>query len=196
MRSWPRSPARTATSMWRRRWPGSSRRTSSTLSTSPRAAPANSRRWWCLPCATPVGNLWPLVKPGHLLALRLLEAGDIGLVALREGDRVGPLQQHGLAEGIDLEGVGLAVRSCHRLLLEIDRDLRARQLVQDHADARHALGRQADRHAAVLEAVVEEDVAERGRDEGAIAVVYHHRDSVLARRAAGEVEVADHDPGV
>ena len=51
------------------------------------------------------------LQPGHLLALPVLEALDVGLVAQGDLHLVGALQQHVLAEGIDLEAVGLAVRA-------------------------------------------------------------------------------------
>ena len=53
--------------------------------------------------------------------------------------------------------------------------------------------RQDDGQQTVLEAVVEEDVAERGRDERAKAVVEQRPRRVLARAAAAEVAAREQD---
>ena len=53
--------------------------------------------------------------------------------------------------------------------------------------------RQHDRQDAVLEAVVEEDVGEAGRDDAADAEVLQRPGRVLARRAAAEIVAGDQD---
>src|SRR5262249_330945 len=55
------------------------------------------------------------------------------------------------------------------------------------------LGRDLDRQQAVLEAVVVEDVAERGRDHAADAEIHQRPGRVLAARAAAEIVARDQD---
>src|ERR1700761_2573487 len=105
-------------------------------------------------------------EPAQLAALALLEAGDIGLVAQRQAHLVDALQQALLAERVDLETIDLPVGAGHGLRGKVDRDRRTRRGMQERPQPRRPLGRQTDRHDAVLEAVVEEDVAERRSDEG------------------------------
>ena len=57
------------------------------------------------------------------------------------------------------------------------------------------LGRDADRQHAVLEAVVVENVAERGRDHAADAEIHQRPGRVLAR-AAAEIVAGDQDLGL
>ena len=56
--------------------------------------------------------------------------------------------------------------------------------------------RDADRQNAVLEAVVVEDIAERGRDHAADAEIQQRPRRVLAARAAAEIIAGDQDFGV
>ncbi len=56
-------------------------------------------------------------------------------------------------------------------------------------------GLDADRQHAVLEAVVVENIAERGRDHAADAEIHQRPGRVLARRAAAEIVAGDQDLG-
>src|SRR5207248_8035711 len=105
----------------------------------------------------------------------------------REGDLVETLEQALLAEWIDFEAVHIAGRRDDFLAIEIDSHMRARlvgQLVLERGDL---LGRQHDRQQRVLEAIVEENIAEARRDHGAESVIPQRVDRVLARGAAAEI---------
>src|ERR1700752_3381838 len=117
-----------------------------------------------------------------------LEGADLVRVREREGDLVDPVQQAMLAERFDLEAKDVrAVERGNALLLEIDGEPESRKgfgLVEELVDL---MRRQDDGEQTVLEAVVEEDVAERGRNERAKPVVEQRPRRVLARAAAAEV---------
>src|SRR4051812_37526066 len=103
-------------------------------------------------------------EPRCLALHRCLVRGDGLLVAQRERDLVDALDQALLAERIDLEARLGAVREAHALRRKIDGDLRARPRVQQLAQARDFGMPEHDRRHAVLEGVLEEDIAERRRD--------------------------------
>src|SRR6476659_112331 len=95
----------------------------------------------------------------------LLEGADLVRVAQREADLVEAVQQAVPAERVDVEAEGLRARERRDALpLEVDAQLEAGEgggVVEQLVDLR--LG-QGDRQEAVLQRVVEEDIAERGRD--------------------------------
>ena len=124
---------------------------------------------------------------------RAFVARDPRRVLQRLADVVEAVQQRVLAERVDVEVDLLAVRADHDLAFEVDGDARvaAEFRIVDQCVADRA--RQADRQQAVLEAVVVEDVAERGRDDAADAEIGQRPGGVLARRAAAEVLVRDDD---
>src|SRR5260370_24237651 len=133
------------------------------------------------------------LQPAQLLGLAALEGGDVGIVAEREGDLVEPLEQALLAESIDFEAVHVARGRGQFLAIEIDGQVRARLLRKLGPQAGRLLGRQRDRQQSVLEAIVEEDVAEARPDHGAEAVIPQRIDRVLARGAAADVLFGDQD---
>src|SRR5579864_1314529 len=77
---------------------------------------------------------------------------------------VEPLDEASAAQGVDAKGVRAALRVDRHLPLQIDRDLGPDPRVQLRPYGRAGFGIEHDRHDAVLEAVVEEDVAEARRD--------------------------------
>src|SRR5260370_35694491 len=133
------------------------------------------------------------LQPAQLLGLAALEGGDVGIVAERERDLVEPLEQAVLAESIDFEAVHVARGRGQFLAIAIDGEVRARLLRKPGLQGSHLRGRQHDRQQPVLEAIVEENVAEARRDDGAKAVIPQRVDRVLARRAAAEVLLCDED---
>src|SRR5262249_43183370 len=92
-----------------------------------------------------------------------LERLDLGKHRQGQADRVHAVEQHIAEEGVDDE----RVPPVHELRLEIHRDLGAGRAGEPPPQLVAGRGRQARRHDAVLQAVVEEDVAEARRDDGA-----------------------------
>src|SRR5882724_373682 len=131
--------------------------------------------------------------PRHAGFVFLLERRDLVFLAEREAHFVRAGEQAFLAERIDREIVGRAVRRRDGLRLQIDHDMRTRGCLEQPAQCRANLERLDDRQETVLEAVVEEDVAEARRDHGAEAVIVKRPHRMLARGAAAEVAVADQD---
>ena len=82
------------------------------------------------------------------------------------------------------------------LLLQVDRQRGVGAALGVVEQLLQVLGADLDRQHAVLEAVVVEDVAELGRDHAADAVVHQRPGRVLARGAAAEIVVGDHDLGL
>src|SRR5260221_4339235 len=132
--------------------------------------------------------------PGKLRLAPRLEGADLFRVAQRQADLVETVQKAVLAEGVDVETESLrAVRRRHRLAVEIDGQFETRKgggIVEELVDLVIA---QHHRQHAVLEAVGEEDVAERWRDHTAKAVVDQRPGRVLARGAAAEVLAPEKD---
>mmetsp|Transcript_54566 Transcript_54566/g.173374 ORF Transcript_54566/g.173374 Transcript_54566/m.173374 type:complete len:829 (-) Transcript_54566:162-2648(-) len=116
-------------------------------------------------------------------------------IALLEGeaDIVEAVEEAVLAELVHLEGDGLAVGADNGLRGEIDLDLALVGVLHQHA---HLVLGQDDGQHAVLEAVVEEDVGERGRDNGANAEVVDRPGGVLAGGPAPEVVARHKDLGL
>src|ERR1700682_5547544 len=113
-------------------------------------------------------------------ALRLERANLVG-VRQRKRNVVEAVQQAVLAELVDVEREhGAAVGRRDGLPLEIDGELESRKrggVVKQALD----LGlRQHDRQKAVLEAVIEKDIGERRRDDGAESVISERPRRVLA----------------
>src|SRR5437899_2015007 len=121
-----------------------------------------------------------------------LEGADLGLVAERQRDLVLTRQQHLLAKRIDVEAVHRTVGRRDGLGLEIDGDRCSRSRVELAPQRRHGRGGKDDREQAVLEAVLMEDVAETGRDDGTDPEGVERPHRHLARRAAAEVLRRDH----
>src|SRR5665213_3755512 len=87
--------------------------------------------------------------PGLAGAALRLEGGDRALLLQRDADIVESVQQAMLAEGIDVEMNGGAVRPGDLLLLEIDGQAGIGALLRVLHEERHRLGRQLDRQHAV-----------------------------------------------
>src|SRR6185503_7485150 len=132
--------------------------------------------------------------PGKLRFAPRLEGADLVRVAQRKADLVETVQQAVLAEGVDVEAEFLrAIRRRHRLAFQVDRQLEPGKrggVVEELVDLVLA---QHHGQEAVLEAVGEEDVAERRRDHAAKAEVHQRPGRVLARGAAAEVLAAEKD---
>src|SRR5436190_6836275 len=126
--------------------------------------------------------------PGKLGFAPRFEGADLVGVAQREADLVEAAQQAMFAERIDLEARGLrAIGGRDRLVLQVHHQLESGKggaLVEQAIDLGLA---QHHRKQAVLEAVVEEDVGERGCDHAAKAVVQQRPRRMLARGAAAEI---------
>src|SRR5882724_1577485 len=131
--------------------------------------------------------------PRHAGFVFLLERRDLVFLAEREAHFIGAGEQAFLAERINREIVRGAVRHRDGLRLQIDHDMRTRGCLEQPAERRANLERLHDRQETVLEAVVEEDVAEARCDHGAEAVIVKRPHRMLARGATAEVAVADQD---
>src|SRR6185503_5745043 len=132
--------------------------------------------------------------PGELRFAPRLEGADLVRMAQREADLVEPVEQAVLAERSDVEAEALrAVEGRHALPLEVDPQPEAgerNRIVEQLVDFGF---RQRDRQEAVLQRVVLEDLAERGRDHGAEAVIAQRPRRVLARGADAEVPAREQD---
>src|SRR5262245_6051904 len=132
--------------------------------------------------------------PGELRFSPRLEGADLVRMPQRKADVVQAVQDAVLAERVDLEAPALrAVGRGNGLRLEVDAQPEAgegRGLVEQLVDVGLA---QRDRQEAVLERVVQEDLAERGRDDRAEAVVAQRPRRVLARGADAEVLAREQD---
>src|ERR1700722_8903383 len=134
-------------------------------------------------------------EPGALGLCLGLVAVDRALLFHGEADIVEPVHQAVLAEGIDLEFYGAAIGSADFLAGQIDRQRRvgtAFGIVEQFVEV--VLG-DADRQNAVLETVVVEDVAERGRDHAADAEIEQRPWRVFAAGAAAEIVAGDQHLG-
>src|SRR5262249_22112662 len=101
-----------------------------------------------------------------------------------------------LAVRVDVELDDAAVGAADLLLREVDRQRGVGAALGVVEQLLQVLGRDLDRQHAVLEAVVVEDVAERGRDHAADAEIHQRPGRVLARRAAAEIVACDQDLGL
>src|SRR5262249_47374580 len=126
--------------------------------------------------------------PGQAAALLVLV--DCGLVLQGQADVVEPVQQSVALECVKGERRYLAARVLDHLLLEVYRQLPAVELVQPL----HLRRREHDRYEADLDAVLPEDVTERGGDDDVVSRLLQAPGSVLARRAAAEVAAREQDP--
>src|SRR5712671_4819844 len=135
-------------------------------------------------------------QPTNLGFIAILELRDTVAVAERERNIVRAGQQAFLAELVDFEPVGRAVGSCHRLRFKIDGDAGSGRLLQQGAERRNRLGIKRHRQQAILEAVVEKDIAEARRHHGPDTVIVERPDRMLARRPTAEIAVRDHNAGI
>src|SRR5690606_8804775 len=126
-------------------------------------------------------------QPGVVLLVLALEGADRLGILQSQADIVQAVEQAVLAEGIDFEGVLLAVRTGNALRSQIDGQLVTLGgfgLLEQLVDL---ILFQYDRQQAVLEAVVVEDVGKARRDDGAEAILVQRPRRMFARRATAEV---------
>src|SRR6266478_6455491 len=109
-------------------------------------------------------------RPRRLRAL--LEALDLVLLDHGEPDVVEPVEQAMLAIRIDLEPHPASVRTPDLLLLQVDGQGRICPPLGIVEQLLEIVRRYLDRQDAVLEAIVVEDVAERGRDHATNAEIH------------------------
>src|SRR6218665_1586018 len=126
-----------------------------------------------------------VVQPRLAGALSLLELLGLGRLLPREADVIQAVQEAVLSELGDLKVELSTAFQCHLLRGQVHRDLAADLGLIHHLV--HFLGLQDHRQQAVLEAVVVEDVGERGGDDAANAEVVQRPGRVLARGAAAEI---------
>src|SRR5574339_258055 len=108
-------------------------------------------------------------KPGHLVAAARLEGLDSREPGERHLDLVLSAEQALLAKGVDLEADRLPAGTGDGLRRQIHGEGGPGALVERPPQPGRHVGRQYHREGAVLEAVLEEDVAEAGAD--------HHPDA-------------------
>src|SRR5678815_4480014 len=135
-----------------------------------------------------------LEVPGKLRFSPRLEGADFLRVPQRQADLVEPVQQAVLAKRVDVEMKALrVVEGRDALPLEVDAQPEAGErsrLVEQLVDL--GLG-QGHGQEAVLQGVVLEDLAERGRDHRLEAVVAQRPGRMLARGADAEVAAREQD---
>src|SRR3989338_9237551 len=134
-----------------------------------------------------------LLSPSRPLQPRLrrtmlcLECLDLAYMLQGQADVVQSIQQTMLAKGVHLKIIRRAVRRSDGLPLQIDLQFVANIGFHCLEQRIHLLRSQADRQQAVLEAVVEKNVGETRRDDGAETVIFQRPRRVLARTAAAEI---------
>src|SRR5262249_31285477 len=126
----------------------------------------------------------------------LLEAFDLVLLDHGKADIVEAVEQTVLAMRIDVELHHAAIGTSDLLLLQVDRQRRIGAALGVVEQLLQILRLDLDRQHAVLEAVVVEDVAERGRDHATDAEVHQRPRRVLARGAATEIVTGDQNFGL
>src|SRR6266849_4574020 len=154
---------------------------------------------------TPIARSMDLnISRSHRLQLRprprclrlFLEARDLVFLHQGEPDVIEAVQQAVLTVRIDFEPDHAAVGTAYLLLFEVDGEARIGaalgiveqlfQIFRGHLDGQHA----------VLETIVVEDVAERGRNYAGDAEVLQRPGSVLTRRTATEIVAGDKNLGI
>src|ERR1700733_1683880 len=140
-------------------------------------------------------RLKPRLKPKRALSA-WPHSIDRRLLLQRQADIVEPVHQTALAERIDLEFHRAAVGAADFLIGQINGQGRVRAalgIVEQFVEV--FLGN-ADRQNTVLEAVIVEDVAERGRDDAADAEIEQRPRRMLAARAAAEIVAGNQHLGI
>src|SRR5580704_8763772 len=143
---------------------------------------------WSRPPKASAGS--PL-DPGSLRFCLLLKALDLAGLEIGHADVVEAFEQAFLAVRFDVELDHAAVGAADFLLLEIDGERRVGAALGIVEQFLQILRRHLDRQHAVLEAVVVENVAERGRDHAGDAEIQQRPRRVLARGAAAEIVAGD-----
>src|SRR5437870_10232506 len=125
--------------------------------------------------------------------MRFLIRGDFTVVGERQSDVVESFEQALLREGIDLEARRPSEPIGNRLRGQVDRELIIVVALDCGENGVRLHGRENDRKDVILEAVIAEDIGERGRDYGLEAEVRQRPYGVLARTAAAEIGTRDED---
>ena len=112
-----------------------------------------------------------------------------------QADVVETIQQAVFPLAIDREGDHLAGRGGHGLCGQVDIEAVALGRLGLLEQAIDHIGGQHDGQDAILEAVVEEDIGEGGRDDGAKTIVFQRPRRMFARRTATEVLPCQQDRG-
>src|SRR3954468_12820236 len=133
--------------------------------------------------------------PGAFGLCLCLVAVDRGLLFHGQADIVEAVHQAVLAERIDLELDRAAIGAADFLGAEVDAERRVGAALGVIEQLVEVGLRDSDRQDAVLEAVVVEDVAERGRDHAANAEIEQRPGRMLAAGAAAEIVAGDQDLG-
>ena len=135
---------------------------------------------WRIPLLQRSDN--PQRQPRLCRVVLRLERADRVAVLEREADVVPTIQQALAARCIDVEGKRkAAIGGAHQLLVEVYRQLEAREGGAVVKQAVNLRFRQADHQQAVVERIVVEDVAEGRRDHHTIAVLLQCPWRVFAR---------------
>src|SRR6266567_5642638 len=140
-------------------------------------------------------------KQGRREPRKLPPVGDLeGMdhVEKLSGERniVEPLEQASSAQGMEGEGMLAAFDVGHHLAFQIDGNLGARLRAQLRADGRADVGIENYRNHAVLDAIVEEYIAEAWRNDRPDAEGRERIDRAFTRGAAAEILLRDDDTGL
>src|SRR6516225_689280 len=106
-----------------------------------------------------------IVDPRPALPVARLEVRDLAVALQRLADLVEPGEERRPPAGIDREGDALARRRLYDGGVEIDGKRRPRRCLDELGEPLHRRRLEHDRQQPVLEAIVEEDVAEARRDD-------------------------------
>src|ERR1700754_2089291 len=133
------------------------------------------------------------MQPGMTSQALCFESADLVGLAQRERDVVETVDQAILAERLDIETDAAAVRRDDDLVLKVYAPLVAREGLDFIEQARHFEFGQDDRQQAILEAIVEENIRIRRRDDGAKAVLLQGPGRMLAAGTAAEILAREQD---
>ena len=128
------------------------------------------------------------------MGFRLIADDLVGL-QLGQADIVEPVEHAVFAVGVDLELDRAAIRPLDFLLFQIDRQSRIGAALGVVEQFFEVFRRDADRQHAILEAVIVENIAERGRDHAADAEIHQRPGRVFPRGTAAEIVAGDQDLG-
>src|SRR3989338_7765140 len=119
----------------------------------------------------------------------MLRLERLDLIDMLQGqaDVVQAVQQTMFTKRLHLEIIHRPVRRGDALSLQVDLQTIARRNLHRLEQRIHLFRSQADRQQAVLEAIIEKDVGETRRDDGAETVIFQRPRRMLARTAAAEI---------
>src|SRR5579864_554611 len=120
---------------------------------------------------------------------------DVRLMLKGEADVVESFKEAVARDLVDAKLCGHAFSILDGATLQVDAELVCRNLLGSARDLRNLLLVQDNRQYSVLHAVVRENIGERGRNDGAEAMICQRPDGMFARRSATKIFPGNEDAG-